>query len=70
MHITTRVWPASAQMAQAPSKEEFLTVSNLAEKDHCCTFVEEQILPNVPLWRSLTTTSVFGSECLADSPHQ
>ena len=53
MYITTRVWPASAQMAQALSKEEFLTVSNLMERDHWCTFIEEQILPTVPLWRSL-----------------
>ena len=53
VYITTRVWPASAQMAQALSKEEFLTVSNLMERDHWCTFIEEQILPTVPLWRSL-----------------
>ena len=70
MYITTRVWPASAQMVQALSKEEFLTVSNLAEKDHCCTFVEEQILSIAPLWRSLPTASAFGIERLDDSPHQ
>ena len=53
MYITTRVWPASAQMAQALSKEEFLTPPRLMECIHWRTLVEEGILPTVPRWRGI-----------------
>ena len=53
MYITTRVWPASAQMAQALSKEEFLTPPRLMECIHWQTLVEEGFLPTVERWRSI-----------------
>ena len=46
-------------MAQALSKEEYLTVSNLMEREHWGTFIEEQILPTVPLWRTMMTNLRF-----------
>ena len=40
-------------MAQTMSKEEHLTVSNLMEREHWCTLIEEQGIPTIPLWRAL-----------------
>ena len=56
-------------MAQAPSKEEFANISNLEEKDHCCTY-DEDSRSIASLWRSLPTASIFEIERLDDSPHQ
>ena len=39
-------------MAQTMSKEEHLTVSNLMEREHWCTLIEEWGVPTVPLWRA------------------
>ena len=39
-------------MAQTMSKEEHLTVSNLMEREHWCTLIEERGVPTVPLWRA------------------
>ena len=46
-------------MAQALSKEEHLTVSNLMEREHWDTLIEEQLIPTVPLWRTLMTNLRF-----------
>ena len=56
-------------MAQAPSKEEFANISNLEEKDHCCTYDEDN-RSIASLWRSLLTASIHEIERLDDSPHQ
>ena len=59
MYTTARVWPASAHMAQALSKEEFLTPPRLMECIHWRTIVEEGILPTVPRWRSILRDLCF-----------
>ena len=46
-------------MAQALSKEEHLTVSNLMEREHWDILIEEQIIPTIPLWRTLMTNLRF-----------
>ena len=46
-------------MAQALSKEEHLTVSNLMERTHWDILIEEQVIPTIPLWRTLMTNLRF-----------
>jgi hypothetical protein len=46
-------------MAQALSKEEHITVSNLMERPHWDILIEEQVIPTIPLWRTLMTNLRF-----------
>ena len=41
------------------SKEEYLTVSNLMDREHWCTLIEEWGVPTVPLWRAFTRNIKF-----------
>ena len=51
--------PASAQMAQALSKEAYFTPLRLMASFHWRTLIEEGFLPTIPRWRALIRDFIF-----------